>query len=279
MTTNIYVLYHAHCTDGTGSKFAAWSKFKTGAKYIAVNYGKPVPDMEPNSEVYILDFSYPKDVLEKLQSIHKSVTVLDHHKTAEDDLKGLKGCHFNMNKSGCVMSWEYFHPGSEAPELLKDIQDRDLWQFQRPNSKFVHVALALLEGDMTLWDRIVKKPEFYDLLVENGKSLLQKQDLTVKSAVKGKVKIIEMFGHRVGITNYTDLASEIGNAICLDKALSVAFAVVYCITNENRVLLSLRSIGDFDVSAIAKTHFGGGGHKNASGAVIDILTLASILQG
>jgi len=53
--------------------------------------------------------------------------------------------------------------------------------------------------------------------------------------------------------------------------------VNYCITMKNiifgciiieqtdRIQLSFRSRGDFDVSRIATQHFGGGGHKNASG--------------
>lgn len=278
MKTNIYVLYHAHCTDGTGSKYAAWKKFGKDAKYIAVNYGKPVPEMEPKSEVYILDFSYPRNVLEGLQAVHEKVVVLDHHKTAEEALKGLKCCHFDMHKSGCVLAWEYFHPDVAVPELLLDIQDRDLWHFKRPTSKATHAGLSLLEGDMESWGQAVKWPVYYKQITFNGDLLLKREALIIKSAIKSKIKQIEFCGYKCGITNSTDLASEIGNAICVDKKLNVDFAVVYCITSEDDVLLSLRSAGDFDVSEIAKK-FGGGGHKNASGARVSIETLAEILKG
>lgn len=276
--TNIYVLYHAHCTDGTGSKFAAWKKFGTAAKYIAVAYGKPMPEMEPNSEVYIIDFSYPRDILEALHATHKSVVVLDHHKTAEEDLRGLPYCHFDMHRSGCVMAWNYFHPNIEVPALLQDIQDRDLWLFKRPNSKAIHAGLQLLEGSMADWDRATKGVAHYQKLVDDGNLLLKRQNAAVKSAVNHKTGVISLFGCKCGIINSNDLSSEIGNGICASTVLNVDFALIYCITQYNEVLISLRSIGDFDVSAIAQK-FGGGGHKNSSGANTTIDVLWKILKG
>lgn len=274
----VYVLYHAHCTDGTGSKFSAWKKFGNNAEYIAVNYGQPVPEMNLDSEVYIVDFSYPRDVLEQLQSVHKSVIVLDHHKTAEASLKGCPGCQFDMHRSGCVMAWEYFHPTEPVPDLLLDIQDRDLWLFKRPNSKATHAGLQLLKGDMLVWNGVVESPTRYQTLVQEGRLLLKRQKIAIDNAVKGKVKIVNMSGHKVGITNTTDLASEIGSAICESKVHNVDFAICYCITNEDDVFLSFRSVGNFDVSTIA-AKLGGGGHKNASGARIGISTLAKLIKG
>jgi len=275
---SIYVLYHKACTDGTGSKFAAWKKFGNNAEYIAVNYGEPVPPMNFGSEVYIVDFSYDRDVLKQLYSVHKSVVVLDHHKTAEEALKGCPGCHFDMHRSGCVMAWQYFHPDVKVPELLLDIQDRDLWLFNRPFSKEIHAGLQLLKGDMLMWNGVVESPARYQQLVQEGRLLLKRQKIAIESAVKGKVKIVNMSNHRVGITNTTDLASEIGNAICESKVHNVDFAVCYCINSNDDVLLSFRSVGDFDVSPIA-ARLGGGGHKNASGARVGLGTLTKLIKG
>jgi len=276
MMNNIYVLYHAHCTDGTGSKYAAWKKFKNNAKYIAVNYGQPLPEMIPNSEVYILDFSYPRDVLEELMKAHSKVVVLDHHKTAEEALRGLPCCTFDMHKSGCVLAWEYFHPGISVPSLLLDIQDRDLWLFKRDNSKSIHAGLVTYKGDMDYWDEAVEIYEIYEHLVRSGNTILLVQNLKVESAVKHKVKVINFLGYKVGVTNSTDFASEIGNGICLSPEHKVDFALVYAITTDNEALCSLRSLPEFDVSAVAKK-FGGGGHKNAAGFRVSLETLNDIL--
>jgi len=49
---------------------------------------------------------------------------------------------------------------------------------------------------------------------------------------------------------------------------SGTFGATYYQDSNMQIHFSLRSIGDYDVSKIAK-QFGGGGHRNAAGYVID----------
>ena len=44
-------------------------------------------------------------------------------------------------------------------------------------------------------------------------------------------------------------------------------AVAFFKENEKQVKISFRSKGDFDVNALAREHFSGGGHKNAAGGI------------
>ncbi len=79
-------------------------------------------------------------------------------------------------------------------------------------------------------------------------------------------------GHWVPVANlpYT-LTSDAGHLMCQPYAspnlhgeiVTPSFAACYWDTPKGRVF-SLRSVGDFDVSAVAAS-YGGGGHKNASG--------------
>jgi nanoRNase/pAp phosphatase (c-di-AMP/oligoRNAs hydrolase) len=281
MTNKIFVLYHASCTDGLGAKYAAWKKFGDTAAYFAIQYNGPIPEMPEGSEVYIVDFSYPKAVLEEMMKVHKSVVVLDHHKSAEADLRGMSCCKFDMTKSGAVLAWEYFHPSKVIPDLLLDIQDRDLWKFKRLNSKPVHAGLQLLKGSMEAWDKLTKDPHAYFNLIETGKALLKQQDMKVDSVAKYKVKVVPFLGYNVGITNATDNASEIGNAICISKEYDVDFAIIYCVTKDDDVLCSARSDVEgknTDVSEFAK-QFGGGGHRNAAGFKISLEILTKVLKG
>ena len=69
--------------------------------------------LEDAEKVYIVDFSYPKDVMVKLLQQDFDLIVLDHHKTAEANLKDLalkpgSEIHFDMTRSGALMTWEYF---------------------------------------------------------------------------------------------------------------------------------------------------------------------------
>lgn len=255
----IYVLYHSKCYDGFGAAYAAWKRLGDTAKYIAVGYGHPPPEMPEATQVFIVDFSYPKDVLLKLAETTE-VTVLDHHKTAQENLEGLSGTNpfvvFDMERSGALIAWEFFHPGEPAPILLQHISDRDLWRFKMDRSAEVHKALVSLPMDFNLWDRL----DVEDLKKEGAiceRIYTQLVDNIVESAWMGKVD-----GHSVPIVNTSIAWSEVGHKLCFDHPGS-PFAASFTIFND-QVMWSLRSRGEFDVSAIAKK-FGGGGHKNAAG--------------
>lgn len=276
--SGIYVLYHASCTDGLGSKFAAWKKFGDAAKYIPVQYKKPMPEIEDGSEVYILDFSYSKEELEALNKRVSKLQVLDHHKTAEEALKNLDFAFFDMKKSGAVLSWEYFHPGIPVPELLLHIQDRDLWTWKKPGTREVLNALKTIREDFEKWDGLNSTP-LDDQFKDKWKLVSDFEDDYVESRCKNVgVTYLYIKGKKytVAAVNSTLLGSEIGSRLC--QILDIDFAIVYFIDQDGDVVLSFRSLGDFDVTPIAK-HFGGGGHKNASGAVVDNFRILEDLHG
>lgn len=266
----VYVLYHANCFDGTGAKFAAWKRFGDAAYYIPVQYGKPFPDMVKlgqETDVYILDFSYPRDFLEDLHSkVHKLV-VLDHHKTAQADLAGLDYAEFDMNKSGAVLAWEYFHPGKVVPDMLRLIQDGDLWKFEFSETKALRAALPLLESNMIDWDLCCNDQEILNEVIRSGEAIERYNAIKVDTTVQNNVKVLPYKGYKAGVLNTTTLVSEIGNAIY--DTLKVDFSMSYFFDIDGVPVVSFRSKGDMDVSAFAK-ELGGGGHKNAAGAKVDL---------
>lgn len=269
---NIYVLFHHPCSDGMGAKYAAWKKFGDSANYIGVNYGQPLPEIPRGSDLYIIDFSYPKDVLRNLNGRMNKLLVLDHHKTAQEDLAGEPYAVFDMDRSGAVLAWNYFHPGVPVPTLLQMIQDRDLWQWKIPHSKPVLEFLRVHGDDVKTWDTIIEPGEH---VIEVGKYLNRYKDSLVAQAVKPEeIKFTTINGYKVAIRNGHYFPSEIGSELC--KKYSVDFSITYFITNEGVVSLSFRSIGNKDVSKIAKV-LGGGGHKNAAGARIGLAGLGELL--
>ena len=86
------VIYHNSCADGFAAAFAAWTGLGDEAEYVPMQYGKEDEsfwrledgqfDSEfqiLNREIYILDFSFSKWVMEGLFSLAKCVVWLDHH--------------------------------------------------------------------------------------------------------------------------------------------------------------------------------------------------------
>lgn len=260
-----YVLYHANCYDGFGAAYAAWKKFGDDAKYIPVSYGSPPPEMPMASWIYIVDFSYDRQTLLDM-SVNTMVTVLDHHKTAEDALSGLIGkygnldIHFDMRRSGAKIAWEHFHSdqlGScPTNRLIEHISDRDLWQFKMAGSREVHAALVSTPFDFEVWDKLD-----VDELIRDGAGGLKFQSQLVKNIID-KAWRTKIADWTVPTVNTASSWSEVGEAL-LEKYPDAPFAASFTVMNGS-VMWSLRSKGDFDVSEVAKK-FGGGGHKNAAG--------------
>jgi hypothetical protein len=173
-----YILYHGHCYDGYGAAFAAWLRYQDNATYIPVSYGQLMPQIDNDSDVFILDFSYPREALKELARRTFSLVVLDHHQTAEKDLTGLQEeiadefyktergkelpgspylIRFDMNKSGAVLACEFFHGDSikcevgQLGEFFAYLQDRDLWKFELPMSREVSMALRSYPFDFKTW--------------------------------------------------------------------------------------------------------------------------------
>lgn len=253
-----YILYHGGCPDGFGAAYAAWKKLGDEAEYLPVRHGNPPPELPDGSEVWIIDFAYDRQTLIDL-SQRVSLKVLDHHRTAQADLAGLDFAEFDMQRSGAVLSWNHFHPGAEVPELLRYVQDQDLWTWTLPDAQEICTALGIYPFDFETWDGLN-----IETLRAEGKVVLRYKQQMVDTLM-GKIDWIEILGHKIPAVNTPLFASELGNQLCL-KFPDAPFSACYS-DLEGKRKFSLRSIGENDVAAVAG-HFGGGGHRNASGFAI-----------
>lgn len=257
------ILYHGNCFDGFGAAYAAWKKYGSEALYYPCVYGSPLPEIAKGSTVYMIDYSLPRKEMEELyQLCEGNLVVLDHHKTAEDNLRGLPYATFDMKKSGAMLSWEYFHPGTVVPELINYIQDRDLWLHKLPYSKEVSAALQAYPYSFETWDGF-----YIEDLKDEGITLLRYQQVLVKMICEKSEVAVGYRGKTVAMVNATSHWSEVG-AHLLQKHPEADYAASFFIEGTKKKW-SLRSRADFDVSVIAKER-GGGGHPQASGYVEDI---------
>lgn len=262
----IKVIYHANCSDGFCAAYLLWKKFGDAAEYIPFHYGID-PDYNTFSkedELYIVDFSFKQPVLVELAGIVKSIIVLDHHKTAEQELVNLPDnveAHFDMSKCGAMMVSDYLK--FDTLDLVKYIQDRDLWKFELPNSKEVNAYIQTIPFDFNKWVKLEAKN--LELIMPLGKAILMKLNQQIKQAVKhaSMQKLILPNGTEYNIlavnstVNFSEVAGEL--------AEQSDFGVAWFVRSDGLYQYSLRSAKNGpDVSAIAKA-FGGGGHKNAAG--------------
>lgn len=279
------ILYHGHsCPDGFASALAAWLYYAGKAEFLGLDHGdiKSVDDLPALSgrAVYILDFSFTPDIMRAIEARALKLVVLDHHQSAAEKLTGFVcRCgvvHFDMHKSGARLAWEFFLPTRPMPDLVRFVEDRDIWVWQYPESAGFLAALDMELFDFARWRDIA----LFDagqlaLYIERGKAMDEKfsklaadmaesaQDLTF-NGVKGlMINAPGVFHSLVG-----DLLSK----------KSGTYALMWSIDKTGIVKCGLRSQHSFNCIPLAEAMHGGG-HAQACGFKMSAEQLPALLRG
>jgi len=253
------VIYHANCTDGFGAAYAAWKLLGDRAEYYAAKHGEKPPDVTGRN-VVVLDFSYDNATTKRLMKEAKGFLIIDHHKSAVVELHDVSCTRFDMNHSGAMLAWKFFHPGKEAPRMIKFIEDRDLWRWEIPYSKEFSAAFDMVPYDFEEFDKYLDDSAV-DNAQERGAYILAYSKTVISKIAKQAVPR-KMGGKDILVVNSSHWMSEIGAAL----SPKCDFAVIWYYDHDTRqVKASLRAHHeDADVSEVAK-HYGGGGHRKAAG--------------
>lgn len=279
------VLYHRNCPsgDGFGAAFAAWMSLGDTAIYVPADYGD-MPPAAKGLDVFILDLSFPAEVLQRLSEEASSLTLLDHHVTAERKLSGFKPVccgkiHFDLTKCGSVLAWEHFHPGKPLPALFRHLNDRDLWEWKHVHSAPYLAWLDCQDKSFERWAQILQMTdsEEQQALAMGSVLLHQKQQLAESMASKSApVRIGDHAGLMVNASG--ELRSEVGTLLAQKSG---TFGLVWRVAEDGSVLCSLRSLkgeGSVDVEQIA-LQFGGGGHPTSASFKLSATALPELAHG
>lgn len=288
-------IYHSPCDDGFGAAWAVWKRWGDSVELVPASYGKPPPDVS-GKHVLIGDFSFKRLVLDEMANAAKSIVILDHHKTAQDDLApfAVEMCgsarlscgdipgmlrdlaelnrppvvaSFDMAKSGACLIWEFCHLGKPLPQLIRFIEDRDLWLFENANTRGFSLWLRSHPYNLQTWDRIARQledPENFDAIMLQAAAIEAFYDQKV-GEVAAVARIARIDGHLVPVVNCIwALASDVAHQL-LALYPDAPFAATYFDRSDGARSFSLRSEdARMDVSAVAR-RYGGGGHRNAAG--------------
>tara|TARA_Y100000034_G_scaffold103615_1_gene129402 strand:- start:865 stop:1794 length:930 start_codon:yes stop_codon:yes gene_type:complete len=253
------IIYHADCSDGFGAAYAAWKLLGNRAEYYACKHGSPPPDVS-GKVVAILDFSFDNTTTKKMIEDSEGLIVIDHHKSAIVELHDISNTHFDMTKSGAMLSWEFFHPGKEPPKFIRYIQDRDLWKWELEYSKEFSAAFDMVPFDFEEFEKF-EDDSVFDDAAKRGSYILAYSKTVIKKVCE-KASSRKYNDLDVLVVNSSHWMSEIGARLSPD----CDFAIIWYYDHEDlNIKVSLRSFHEYvDVSEIAK-RFGGGGHKKAAG--------------
>lgn len=283
------VIYHANCADGFAAAWCFWQMHKDNYEYYPGVYQEAPPDCTGRI-VYLVDFSYKANVVEKMLDVAEHVILIDHHKTAIDDLSDLGStrdnfsAYLSLEKSGAMLSWDYLmntrialdhgiiesfidtEDYMEPPRLLLHIQDRDLWKFELPSTREIQAALFSYPYEFDLWDDLINETnKTLEILAAEGVAIERKHHKDIAELVKICERTMLIGDSVVPVASmpYT-YSSDAAHLMAKNYNEGNNFAACYWDTREGRIF-SLRSTEwGADVSIVA-AQYGGGGHKHAAG--------------
>lgn len=297
----ILCIYHGNCADGFGAAWAVRHRFPN-AEFHAGTYQNPPPDVT-GKRVILVDFSYKRPVMAELAKRAKSVLVLDHHKSAIEDLSPGRAEPESELSAFIIDVGAYFEPLSWERHLGDAYQDEcenapsaniytlfDMtrsgaglaWDFFHPGQP--RPALINHIEDRDLWrfalpgTRELQAALFsypYDfevwdeLMLEGDPVSLSLEGVAIeRKHHKDIAELVKVCQRRMVIAGHDVPVASLPYTMTSDAGHQMAqgepFAACYWDTADGRVF-SLRSADDgLDVTTIA-TQFGGGGHARAAG--------------
>lgn len=317
------VFYHANCADGFGAAYAAWTKLGPDAEYVPMHYGdcnnpQDAAELVTYAEdrtVYILDFSFPRQVMDWLLDNASSVIWLDHHKTAFEmwcpkhtlpkfvqteaiPMSGSKPvtCHICLdnNKSGAMLAWEWFQPDAEPPYLIKLIDDRDRWVFKYgDDSLAMHAALQLAKPwTFEAWDSLTSISATLAAIREGQTAIKVYREQTLASTKAAtRVRIVpaiidsSLSYQQPWLWSNDNQCYVSGLAVNTPNNISEVghelanasgtFGLVWYYDHGAKVANCSLRSNDAYDVSVIAKAFGGGGHRNAAGFRVPISTLMS----
>ena len=277
----VAVLYHHPCVDGAFAAFAAQQTLGPDALYVGHNVNVPFPleRIADCTHVYLLDYVGPEGFVEQLARSKERVTVIDHHKTAQPALEALRGrvpnveVLFDLARSGATLALAHFAPelSPEMRQCFALVEDNDLWRHALPDTRAFSAGIRAeldLESATLLADVGRLRLE---ALLERGAAELAQEARRVQSELERRYAVrvggeVEMLAVD---TQVPALRSTLGNELAeLSRAEGLAPAAAVCYEDAGQWKVSLRSLGAFDTTELAKRYHGGG-HLNASSFVVD----------
>jgi len=257
------VIYHGNCADGFSAAWCFHHKDTDAYDFHPGVYQQTPPNVE-GRDVLLIDFSYKRPVVEDMLTKARSITLIDHHKSAIDDLKPLLDTKAiagftDIEHSGAMLAWQYLFGDTAPPKILEHVEDRDLWRFSLPGTSQIQASIFSYEYTFANWDKLMKSTP--KELFDDGLAIERKHMKDIRELLAVTTRKMCIAGHVVPVANlpYT-MSSEAAHILAENQP----FAACYYDGTEYRIF-SLRSKPNgMDVSEIAM-QYGGGGHKHASG--------------
>ena len=224
--------------------------------------------------IFTLDFNNLVRISGMKEYVKKSnakIIMIDHH----EEPSNYADFMYSEPKmsSTCEMIYHFIEKMGDVDKIDKNISRSlyagimtDTGSFKFPSTtELTHLVIS------NLLKTGISHSDIHNYIYDNNKF----ERVQLLSFALSKIKIIENLN-----TCYISLSQKELNKFNYEKGdtegivnyglsiKNIKFAVIFMEnSNDNVIRISLRSRGDFDVNQFSKNIFGGGGHKNAAGAI------------
>jgi len=261
------IVYKYYVIDRTNSEVLRREK---SFDFYPIDYKDefPLDIIQPEELVVIVDYMVPDTVtFDKLLGVTENIVWIDHHKTAIDKYEDYKIEGLRVDGiAGCELTWKYFYPDLPTPKVVELLGDYDVWTFKYgDNTRYLQLGIQLCntnpEDDN--WVPWLDPDHDPDYLIADGEIV---QDYNI-NYYKNQIESHGFITAFKAFPEYSVIACNIGlsgssvfDSVEGDFDLKVPFYY-----DGSKWTVSLYTDKPWVDCSLIATHYGGGGHKNASG--------------
>jgi oligoribonuclease NrnB/cAMP/cGMP phosphodiesterase (DHH superfamily) len=265
---------------------------KKREEYLSLSYELPFNPVDKN--IYIVDFSFPFEILERIRKSAYKVILLDHHKGNWNDIsnfskileKSISYAEYSPNEKDCgaTMAWKYCYGSDKYPWFLQHVFARDtgtggFYDGDLPVSEAIGEAMSWMRSGLSgkdafpVFDKLMEMDESEkQKLIQDGFKLLQPKyeacekeiNLWLENPVFEEIGGCDVPVLRIQNPDADRYYSWIGSL--LSRRYPDIFVAIITTSQPNSYSLRANSKSNVDCSQIAKL-YGGGGHAKAAGFI------------
>lgn len=275
------IIYHNRDLDGFCSgaitKKHLIEQGERDIEMVGWNYGdeSPIKEDVKSCNYYIVDLSLEsRDMVDLFYNANKVVWI-DHHKSAielskKEGYSDMTGVRW-IGDSAAKLAWDYFYPDFRMPLSVYYVDRYDVWKKEKDWEKVMDAQIGMRfhmknpEDDKAFenWVALIAQDSMMNSIFEDGILLNEYQKGVYEIAARSAFDL--MFeGIKFCAINCAGGSNTVQSVIREDHEAIMTFVL----TRKGWTVGMYGNGKNIDLSVIA-TKFGGGGHADACGFVID----------
>jgi len=277
--------YHGSDFDGVCSAAIIYQKYGNSCEYIPINYNDKFPfeTLKDNELIILVDYSIrPPEEMVTLKNKNVDVIWIDHHSSIIEaskdeqfyfeDMRGIR----DEKIAACELTWKYFFNPYNIPYCIKLLSLFDVG-ITEVDQNILPFQYGLKSEDTrvnsSLWKdlfSIDKESVLLRNILDKGKTITDHYNIVIKSLFKQNGFGIDFHGYKTVAVNTheADLFSIFSDWYKKDYDILLTFYRRKSKTKKWKVSIRTQR-NDIDLSKIASLYDKGGGHKQASGFIIE----------